>query len=303
MRKVLIAVAAFGLLLAACAGENPVITSTGGTTVPASPATAADCAKGSNIPYVNAGTLTIGTDNPAYPPWYAGGGTAGTDWKINNPATGKGFESAVAYAVAGKLGFTPDGVQWVEVPFGQSYKPGPKDFDFDINQISYTPKRAQAVDFSESYYDVNSALVGIEGTPITSASSVADLKGYTLATQIGTTQYDYIVNVIQPSKEPGAFDKLIDSIVALKNGQVDGIVVDLPTAFYITAVQIPNGVIVGQFPTVGQPEYFAMAFQKGNPLVACVNQALEELRSAGTLQAIQEKWLSSAVDVPVFSTQ
>ncbi len=255
MRKVLVAVAAFGLLLAACAKSSTTTQTTsppagGSTETSAAPATAADCAKGVTS-YVSPGALTIGTDNPAYPPWYAGDDTAGTNWKINNPATGKGFESAVAYAVAEKLGFSADQVQWVEVPFNQSFAPGPKSFDFDINQISYTPKRAQAVDFSESYYDVNPALVALKGTPITQATTLSDLKDFSLASQIGTTDYDYIVNVIKPNKEAGAYNSLADAVQALKSGSVDGIVVDLPTAFYITAVQIPNGVIVGQFPLSG----------------------------------------------------
>lgn len=304
MRKLLATVAVFGLLLAACAksSEPTGSPSAAGSESPTGvPATAADCAKGVTS-FVNAGTLTIGTDNPAYPPWYAGGGTQGTNWKINNPASGKGFESAVAYAVAGKLGFSNNQVQWVEVPFNQSFAPGPKSFDFDINQISYTAKRAQQVTFSESYYDVNQALVALKGTPITGATSLSDLKDYSLATQLGTTSYDYITNVIQPNKEAGAYNTLADAVQALKAGQVDGIVVDLPTAFYITAVQIPNGQIVGQFPSEAQQEYFGMVFTQGNPLADCVNQALDELKSDGTLQAIQDQWLSSKVSVPVFST-
>jgi len=297
MRKVLIGIAAFGLLLAACAESSEETSSPS-----ASGSTAAECAK-SVTTYVSSGVLTVGTDNPAYPPYFQGGNTAGTNWQINNPATGKGFESAVAYAVAARMGFTADQVQWVEVPFDQSYAPGKKSFDFDINQISYKPIRAKAVAFSESYYNENQALVAIKGAPITQATSLAELKDYTLATQIGTTSYDYIVDVIQPDKEPGAYNKLVDSIQALKNRQVDGIVVDLPTAFYITAVQIPDGVIVGQFPAAGgEQEYFGMVFQKGNPLVSCVNMALEELKSDGELQAIQDRWLSSKVSVPVFAT-
>jgi polar amino acid transport system substrate-binding protein len=296
MRKVLIGIAAFGLLLAGCAESSEETSSPS-----ASGSTAAECAK-SVTTYVNSSVLTVGTDNPAYPPWYAGDNTGGTNWKINNPATGKGFESAVAYAVAGKLGFSSDQVQWVEVPFNQSFAPGQKSFDFDINQISYTAKRAQAIDFSESYYDVNPALVALKGMPIGQVTSLADLKEFSLASQLGTTDYDYIVNVVQPNKEPGAYNSLADAVQALKSGNVDGIVVDLPTAFYVTAVQIPNGVIVGQFPTEGQQEYFAMAFAKGNPLGQCVNMALEELKSDGTLQAIQDRWLSTKVSVPVFST-
>jgi polar amino acid transport system substrate-binding protein len=297
MRKILVAVAALGLLLVACASENPTVSS---PSAGASAASAADCAKNVTT-YVNAGKLTVGTDNPAYPPWFAGDNTKGTNWKINNPATGEGFESAVAYAVAGKLGFSSAQAQWVEVPFGQSFKPGPKDFDFDINQISYKSTRAEAVDFSQSYYDANQSLVAIKGTAITNATTLSELKQYKFGTQIGTTGYDYIANNIQPTQDMAVFDTTNDAITALKNGQIDGIVVDLPSAFFMTAVQIPNGVIVGQFPTVGQQEYFGMVFQKGSSLVGCVNMALDELKADGTLQTIQEKWLSQVVNVPVFS--
>jgi polar amino acid transport system substrate-binding protein len=190
-------------------------------------------------------------------------------------------------------------VVWVEVPFNQSFKPGPKDFDLDINQISYRRQRDQAVDFSDSYYDVNQALVAVRGTPISDAATLQDLKAYRLGAPIGTTSYDYIVNNIQPDQDPGVYDTLNDSISALKNGQIDGVVVDLPTAFYITAVQVPHGVIVGQFPTVGQQEYFGMVFEDGSPLVGCVNQALDELKADGTLQAIQQEWLADKAQAPV----
>ncbi len=285
-----------GLLLAACVREAPTVG--GGTPAPPASPAAAECAR-ENLTLVSPGQLTVGTDIPAFPPWF-GTGAPVEDVADLGP---EGYEGAVAYAVAERLGFGPDEVVWTYVPFNQSYKPGPKPFDFDINQISYTAKRDRAVDFSESYYDVNQALVALEGTPITESRSLEDLRPYTLATQIGTTSFDYIVQVIQPEAEPGAYDRLIDSIQALKAGQVDGIVVDLPTAFYVTAVQVPKGVIVGQFPPAGGvQEYFAMAFEEGNPLVACVNRALEELKADGTLQALQAEWLSSRVEVPVFQT-
>jgi polar amino acid transport system substrate-binding protein len=197
------------------------------------------------------------------------------------------------------MGFTPDQVVWVEIPFNQSFRPGPKDFDFDINQISFVPERDEAVDFSDSYYDVNQALVAVQGTPIADATSVAELQGYTLGAPVGTTSFDYIETNIQPTEDPAVYDTLNDAVRALKNGQVDGIVVDLPTAFFITAVQIPRGVIVGQFPTVGAQEYFGMVFAEGNPLVECVNQALDELKADGTLQAIQQEWLADKADAPV----
>jgi polar amino acid transport system substrate-binding protein len=303
MRKLLAGIAVVGLLAAACAEENPVVS----TASPSPSATAADCAKGVTT-YVSPDVLTIGTDNPAYPPYFQGGAPEESPWKLNDPATGKGFESAVAYAVAGAMGFAPDDVSWVVAPFNQTYAPGAKAWDFAIEQISYSAKRANAVDFSESYYDVNQALVAVKGTPITGATSLADLQGYTLAAPIGTTSYDYIVDVIQPTKEPGAFNTLSDTVAAINAHQVDGIVVDLPTALFIAdpfVQEVKNSVVVGQFPTVGTQEHFGMTFVKGSPLVGCVNQALAELKGDGTLQAITTKWLSEKTNVgvvPVFST-
>jgi polar amino acid transport system substrate-binding protein len=290
MRKALTTVAAAGLLLAGCAPEEQA--RTGGT------GQAASC-ETSQLNLVQQGQLTIGTDNPAFPPWFGGGTPKGSPWEINDPSTGEGFESAVAYAVAEELGFSRDDVEWIEVPFNQSFKPGPKDFDFDINQISFVPARDEAVDFSDSYYDVNQALVAVGGTPIADATSLEELKQYKLGAPVGTTSFDYIEQNIQPEQDPGVYDTLNDSISALENGQIDGVVVDLPTAFFITAVQIPNGVIVGQFPTVGQQEYFGMVFEEGNPLVECVNQALDRLKEDGTLQAIQQEWLADKAQAPV----
>jgi polar amino acid transport system substrate-binding protein len=293
MRKVVLAAIAAVTLLAACGQPTRQPTTQGG-------GTAASCQK-DQLNLVQSGQLTIGTDNPAFPPWFAGGTPEGSPWEINDPSTGEGFESAVAYAVAEELGFTEDEVEWVEVPFNQSFKPGPKDFDFDINQISYKAQRDQAVDFSESYYDANQALVALKANPIADATSLEDLRQFKLGAPIGTTSFDYIEQNIQPEEDPGVYDTLNDAISALENGQIDGVVVDLPTGFFITAVQIDKGLIVGQFPTVGQQEYFGMVFEDGNPLVECVNQALDALKADGTLQEIQDKWLSQVVDVPTFS--
>ncbi len=305
MRRQLLGAALVGFLAAACASENPVVGPV--TSPPVSPATAADCAKGVTS-FVHPGTLTVGTDNPAFPPYFQGGTTNGSEWKFNDPNNGKGFESAVAYAVAEQMGFSKEQVRWVVAPFTQTYVPGPKGWDFAIEQISYSPKRANAVDFSDSYYDVNQALVAVKGTPITQATSLTDLQGYTLAAPIGTTSYDYIVNEIKPTKEPGAYNSLPDTVAALNAHQVDGIVVDLPTALYIADPNVQeakDSVVVGQFPTISTPEHFGMTFVKGNPLVACVNQALAELKSDGTLEAITKQWLSVKTNVgavPVFST-
>ncbi|HEY4348946.1 MAG TPA: ABC transporter substrate-binding protein [Gaiellaceae bacterium] len=258
----------------------------------------ASCAK-SSLNLVNSGTLTVGTDNPAYPPWYAGGTAKGSSWKINDPDNGKGLEPAVAYAVAAKLGFSHSQVKWAYVPFDRSYAPGSKSFDFDINQISYTPARAKVVAFSTSYYDVNQALVVLKGTKIASVHTVAGLRDFKLGAQLGTTSYGYITGTIKPSKQPSVFPQNAAAIQALKNKQIDGLVVDLPTAFYVTAVQVPNAKILGQFPTASGGEHFGMVFAKGNALVGCVDKALASLRRSGTLAKIQQQWLAKATGAPV----
>ena len=254
------------------------------------------CAKDA-LQLVNDGKLTIGTDNPAYPPWF--GGTPQGQWKISDPESGKGFESAVAFAVAKEMGFTKDEVEWTVVPFNNSFKPGPKDFDFDINQISYTPKRAEAVDFSDSYYDVNQSVVALKDSKIANATTLADLKDATLGAPVGTTSYDYITENIQPSSQPQVYDTLDAGVAALKAKQIDGLVVDLPTAFFITAVQVPNGKIVGQFPTIGSQEYFGMVLAKDSPLTECVNEGLAHLKDSGELAQIQQTWLSDKASAPV----
>jgi len=268
----------------------------GGSSSTSSPSTTTGCGKAA-LNLVNAGQLTVGTDNPAYPPWF--GGSEKSPWKVSDPTSGQGFESAVAFAVAGKLGFAKNEVKWIVVPFNTSYAPGPKKFDFDINEISYTPARAKVVDFSDSYYNVNQAVVAKKGTKIATAQSSADLQQYKLGAQIGTTSYQYIKEFIKPSKQPAVFDTNDAAVAALKNGQIDGLVVDLPTAFYVTAAQVPNSKIVGQFPTGNAGERFGMVFQKGNTLVGCVNHALNELKYDGTLQKIQEKWLAKVGGAPI----
>jgi polar amino acid transport system substrate-binding protein len=278
----------FVLALAGCGGSSS--SSSQGTT------SGNPCAHGS-LPLVHAGQLTVGTDNPAYPPWF--GGSQKSPWKVSNPASGQGFESAVAYAVADKLGFLETNVKWIVVPFNTAYAPGPKKFDFDINEISYTPARAKVVDFSDSYYNVNQAVVAKRGTPIATAQSSADLQKYKLGAQIGTTSYQYVKEFIKPSQQPAVFDTNDAAVAALKNGQIDGLVVDLPTAFYVTAAQVPNSKIVGQFPTGHAGERFGMVFQKGNKLVGCVNHALNQLKADGTLQKIQEKWLAKVGGAPI----
>jgi len=236
------------------------------------------------------GTLTIGTDSPAYDPWFS----------KNDPTNGEGFESAVAYAVAEKLGFTGDQVQWTKVPFNSSYAPGQKKFDFDINQISITPERAEVVDFSDGYYQAAQAVIVLKGSPGEGVTTVAELKGLRLGAQTGTTSLTAIRDVIQPDSDPIVFKDTSAAKQALLNDQVDAIMADLPTAFYITAVEIPKGTIVGQFqPETGEQEEFGMLFEKGSELLPCVNSALAALREDGTIEQLEQQWLSDVVDVPV----
>jgi polar amino acid transport system substrate-binding protein len=253
----------------------------------------------SQLNLVKKGQLTVGTDNPAFPPWFGGSPPKGSVWKVSDPNSGQGFESAVTYAVARNLGFKKSDVHWVVVPFEQSFKPGSKSFDVDINQISFTSARANSVDFSDSYYNVNQALVGFKGAPIASAKTIAGVKKYKLGVQIGTTSYAYVTKNIKPSKQPSVYNTSTDVNSGLKAHQIDGLVVDLPTAFYITAVQIPQATIVGQFPSVGTPEHFGMVLAKGNSLTACVDKALASLKSNGELAKIQQEWLSSKANAPV----
>jgi len=305
-RATVIAIAAVSVLGAACATASS--STSAGAPSPSSSLSASECAQ--NATLANDGMLTIGTDNPAYPPYFEGGTPKGSEWKINDPSTGKGFESAVAYEIAKRMGFSPDQVTWIVVPFDQSYAPGPKDFDFDINQISYKPQRANAVDFSESYYDVNQALVAVKGTPIASATTIDDLKQYSLAAPLGTTSYDTITNVIQPTTEAGVFNTLDDTVAALNAGTVDGIVVDLPTALYLAdpyVQEVKNGVVVGQFPlpAEGSTEYFGTVQPKDSSLTPCIDAALQEMKADGTLKSLQQEWLSEKTNVgtvPEFSS-
>jgi polar amino acid transport system substrate-binding protein len=253
-------------------------------------ATPVDTCAPDQLNLMNPGQLTVGTDSPAYEPWFVD----------NDPTNGKGYESAVAYAVAEQLGFTHDQVSWVTVPFNTSYKPGDKTFDFDINQISITPQRAEVVDFSDGYYSAAQAVIAIKDSDITRSASIGDLAAFKLGAQTGTTSLSAIRDTIKPGAEPAVFEDTNAAKQALLNGQVDGIVADLPTAFYISAAEIEDSVILGQFqPVSGEQEQFGMLFEKGNPLVSCVNDALAALTADGTLDQLQQQWLSNEVDVPV----
>jgi polar amino acid transport system substrate-binding protein len=296
MRKWFLAMAAMTVLAAACAEETPPSDGATPTESPAEAMTAAACAESHASDFFEEGVLTVGTDVPAFQPWVAGTGEEGA-WEgvpnegTGNPYSGEGYESAVAYAIAEEMGFGEDQVTWTVVPFNNSYAPGPKEFDFDINQVSVTPEREGGATFSDGYYDVSQALVVNKGTPIADATSIADLKTYQLGVQIGTTSLDIVNEVIQPDRQPRVFDRSVDVIQALNNEQIDGYVVDAPTAYVNVLIgQAKNGVVVGQFPEQG--EQFGLVFELDNPLVECVNIAIGALEADGTLQALQDEWLA-----------
>ena len=258
---------------------------------PTEPAQSGSCAK-ANLNLVEDGQLSLATDNPAFPPWW--GGAAKKPWEVSNPASGKGYESAVAYAVAKQLGFAKGQVEWSAVPFNNSFRPGNKPFDFYMAQVSYAPERARNVSFSNSYYFVNQAVVANSGTPISRVRTVAGLRPYKLGAQVGTTSYSYITRFIRPSQSPAVYDSNNDAISALNSGQIDGIVVDLPTAFFVVAVQLENGTIVGKLPQRGARERFGMVFEKGNSLTRCVNRALNRLWANGSIKRLQRTYLARA---------
>jgi polar amino acid transport system substrate-binding protein len=266
---------------------------------PSGTTTAAEaCTKG-QLNLIEPGTLTIGTGNPAYPPWYEGGTLKGSSFEVNDPATGKGYESAVAYALAKELGFAKGDVKWIAVPFNLTFKPGPKNFDFAMQQISFNPQRAKAVNFSNSYYDVNQALVALTDETIADATSFSDLKNAKLGAVVGTTSYDYVVDNVEPDDKPFVYDTLDANVAALRAGQIDGLVTDFPTAYYIANVQLSNATLVGRFPTIGSQERFGLTFEKRNSLVGCVNDALARLKQDGTLRRLEQQWITSKAHAPL----
>jgi polar amino acid transport system substrate-binding protein len=220
----------------------------------------------------------------------------------NDPANGQGFESAVAYAVAEQLGYAQDEVTWSRVPFDVAIQPGPKQFDFDINQFSITEERREAVDFSSPYYDVRQAVVAVEGNPAASAASIAELQDVRFGAQVGTTSLAAVEESVQPATDPQVFNTNDDAKLALDNGQIDALVVDLPTAFYLTAAEIEGGVIVGQLPEVGgEVEQFGLVLDKDSPLTECVSEAVDALRDDGTLDDLEQEWLADVAGAPELS--
>lgn len=246
---------------------------------------AATCTK-DKLATLKPGTLTLATDQPAYAPWFDN----------DDPANGKGFESAVAYAVATELGYAREDVTWVRVPFNAAIAPGPKQFDADLNEFSITDERRQAVDFSSPYYDVTQTVVALKSSPAAKVTTVDGLKGLKLGAQVGSTSYTAAQKI-----DPGVavFNNNDDAKAALANGQIDGLVVDLPTAFQIQS-ELTDGMIVGQLPAGSdKPEQFGIVLDKGSPLTACVSRAVDQLRDRGELEKLQTTWLAQAGNAPV----
>jgi polar amino acid transport system substrate-binding protein len=286
-RCLVLAVALLAGLLAAGCGSSKSSSTASQSSATSAAAAPNPCAK-SSLPLHSPGVLTVATDSPAYPPYF----------EDNKPANGKGFESAVAYAIAGKLGFTPSQVKWTVEPFDSSYAPGPKSFDFDINEISITAPRAKAVDFSSPYYVNPQAIIVSSSSPYAHATSLAALEAAKIGVQIGSTSLDAVNGVIKPKSQPQVFNTSNDVVSAFKIHRVDAIVVDLATAFELTATQLTHATIAGQFSAPGGDQW-GVLLSKGSGLTKCVNQALSALRSAGTLDALSHRWIASAANVPV----
>jgi len=264
------------------------------TTVSAAGSSAPACAK-AQLTLKAPGKLTVATDNPVYEPWFVD----------NKPANGKGFESAVAYAVAKQLGFAQDEVTWTNATFNSVIAPGSKTFDFDINEVSITDARRKGIDFSSGYYDVTQALLTVKGSKIAGAKTIADLKNAKLGAQVGTTSFRTITDVVKPSGTPAVFNSNDDAKLALANGQIDGLVLDLPTALYEASGAddaIKNPALVGQFRNgSGTPEQFGLVLDLHSPLTTCVSRAVDALRADGTLQQLATTWLTSSAGAPVLS--
>ncbi|MGI9116897.1 MAG: transporter substrate-binding domain-containing protein [Gaiellales bacterium] len=272
-------------LLAACGSSDSSSSSSAADTTAA--ASAADTCAKDQLALKTPGQLTVATDKPAYPPYF----------EDDDPANGKGFESAVAYAIAKQLGFAPTEVKWVVVPFDASYAPGDKKFDFDVNQISITDARKKVVDFSTPYYTAPQAIIVAKGSPFAGKTSLADFKTAQIGVQIGTTSLDAVTSQIMPSAQPKVFNNSNDVVAAFKQKQVDAIVTDLPTALYLTAVELDNGVVAGQFSAPGGDQWGAL-LQKGSALTPCVDKAIDAMKSDGELDNLTMTWMAEQAGAP-----
>ncbi len=279
------------LVVLAAAGCAPEDADDDAATTPSASGAGAACTAAS-LDTVEAGTLTVATGKPAYQPWFVD----------DDPANGQGFESAVAYAVAEELGYPKDKVVWTSADFTASIAPGPKPYDVNLQQFSITEERKQAVDFSTGYYDVAQAFVTVGTSPAANAKSVADLAKLKLGAATGTTSYEAIVDVVKPAQQPAVFNDNDQAKLALANGQIDALAVDLPTALYLSAAELDGGKVVGQLPVSGTtPEQFGFLLEKGSPLTSCVSRAVDALRDAGTLDELEKQWLTETAGAPVLS--
>lgn len=317
-KKLTVLITLLALVVAACGGDEPADTTAAPpatdapattaapdttepmdtTTTEATDSTETTAATGDdecaveNLPTVSSGQLTAATGEPAFEPWVVD----------DDPASGEGFESAVVYAVAEEMGFTEDQVVWTRVGFDEAIAPGPKDFDVNVQQYSITEERDEVVDFSAPYYVTQQALVAYADSDVVNATSLEDLKEYSLGAQIGTTSLDYIEEVIQPETQAAVYDSNADAKSAIDAGQIDAIVFDLPTAYFITAVEMPEAEIVGALPaSEEQADRFGMLMEEGTPLKPCLDQAIEALREDGTLDALAEEWLTQEGEIPELS--
>jgi polar amino acid transport system substrate-binding protein len=275
--------------IAALAGVAALTFALAGCQAAGSGGGATDAATDSSANYITPGKITIGTSEPAYFPWIID----------DKPESGQGFESAVAYAVAKQLGFDKSDVVWVRDDFDASIAPGPKDFDFNLQQFSITDDRKKNVDFSSPYYVTTQTVITTKDSTAAGAKSIADLKGFTIGAAVGTTSFDAIEKQIKPTNAAQAFNTNDDAVAALQANQVDALVVDLPTAFYITGAQIDNGLIIGQLPATGDGDQFGLVLAKDSPLTADVTKAVDALKADGTLDDLAQQWLSDSADAPV----
>ena len=282
IRRLSVALAATSLFtLAACGGDDTASSSTEGAS------TESDCST------ITEGTLTIGTGSPAFSPWV----------ENDAPESGEGFEAAVGMAIAAELGYEGESVVWVRTTFDEAIAPGEKNFDFNMQQYSITPEREETISFSDPYYSSNQAIVALADSPAEGATTVADLADVKFGAQAGTTSLTFINEIIKPTNEAFVYDDNAGAKAALEAGQIDAIVVDLPTGLYISAVEIEGTSVIGQFPgsAGGLTDDFGAVFTKDNPLVACVNTALAALKESGELAKIEQTWLSDNAGVPVIS--
>ena len=246
----------------------------------------ASCEK-ADLATIESGMLTIATGEPAYYPWVID----------DAPESGEGFEAAVAYAVATQLGFSKDEVKWVRTTFDSAVTPGEKNFDFNLQQFSITEERKAAVDFSSPYYTAPQAIVSFKGSKIDGKTSIAELAGAKLGAAVGTTSLDAIES--QLGLKASVFNDNAAGVSALKNKQIDGLVVDLPTAFYLSGVEVENGIIVGQLPSSGSGDQFGLLLTKGSALTSCVSGAVDAITADGTLASITDTWLATNTGSPV----